>query len=168
MDPYLGEIKLLPWNWAPKGWHLCDGALLSISQFSALFSLLGTQYGGNGQTNFALPDLRGRVPVHFGSSYSQGTMTGTETVTLTLNEMPAHNHPFMGTSQAGDNILSNTRALAKVTPTTTFRYAADSAIVGLNPASVQPAGGSQPHFNMQPYLVLNYCIALSGIFPSRN
>ncbi len=168
MDPFLGELRAFPWNWAPKGWHLCDGSLLPIQQYAALFSLLGTQYGGNGQTNFALPDLRGRVPIHFGSVYSQGEIDGSETELLQLGEMPIHNHTLMASSTAGQKPGPTGNVLAQVTPTTALHYSPDTTTVALNPASIQPGGGNQPHANMQPYLVLNYCIAMVGIFPSRN
>lgn len=168
MNPYLGEIKLLPWPFAPKGWRLCDGSILAIQSNTALFSLLGTQYGGNGSTTFALPDLRGRAPVHFGSVYTQGELAGSENVTLLLNQMPMHAHPLQGTSQTGDAPLPNTRAFAQGSVPADTHYATDTTTVTINAATVQSNGGNQPHPNMQPFLVLNYCIATSGIFPSRN
>lgn len=167
MEPFLGEIKLLPWNWAPKGWRLCDGSLLAISQYSALFALLGVQYGGNGTTNFALPDLRGRTPIHFGSSYPQGAQDGVESVTLLVDQMPAHSHALLGSSQAGQAANPN-GALATITPATSLHYAPDTILQPLNPTSVQPTGSGSAHQNMQPYLVLNYCIAIAGVFPSSN
>ncbi len=169
MQPYLGEIKLLPWNWAPKGWALCNGALLSINQNTALFSLLGTQYGGNGTTNFALPDLRSRVPISMGNNYNIGEMGGVEMVTLLLNQLPAHQHLLEATNTPGGAASPFDHTLAQSNPTSDSRYASDASnLVTLNAASIQPTGGSQPHTNIQPYLVLSYCIALSGIFPSRN
>lgn len=169
MDPFLGEIKLLPWNWAPRGWALCNGAILPITQFTALFSLLGTQYGGNGQTNFALPDLRGRVAIYFGSTYSQGELDGTENVTLTLAEMPSHNHQLLGYTQPGTAAIPDAALLSNVGGNKTpAHYAGDATTISLNPAAVQATGGNQSHNNMQPYLVLNYCIATTGTFPSRN
>lgn len=167
LQPFVGEIKLLPWEWAPKGWHICDGALLPISQYSALFSLLGVQYGGDGRTNFALPDLRGRAPIHFGTLHQQGSMDGVENVTLLPNQLPAHNHGLVGTSQPGQKFIPS-GALSQVNPTTSFCYAPDTTVQPLNPGSVLPAGSGGPHSNMQPYLVLNYCIALVGVYPSRN
>jgi len=168
LDPYLGEIRLLGFGFAPRGWRLCDGSLLPIQSNTALFSLLGAQYGGNGVNNFALPDLRGRSPVHFGTTYPQGTQAGTETVSLSLAQLPAHNHTLMGTTATGDGIEPNSHAYATVANAADFKYAPDSATTALNPAVIQNVGGGQPHDNMQPFLVMNYCIALTGIFPSRN
>jgi microcystin-dependent protein len=166
-EPFLGEIKIFSFPWPPRGWALCNGALLSISQNAALFSLIGTQYGGNGTSNFALPDMRGRTPIHFGPIYTQGEQDGVENVTLTLNQMPLHNHTLMGAS-AGDKTLPNNAALANVPVSTDFHYAPDSPTQTLNPSSMQYLGGGIPHNNLQPFLVLNYCIATQGIFPSRN
>lgn len=170
MDQFLGEIRLFPWNWAPVGWHLCDGTIFPISQYTALFALLGTQYGGNGQTTFALPDLRGRVPIHMGPVYQQGETDGQEQVTLTISNMPAHPHTLLGTSQPGTSapIPASNAVLSKIGNATDFHYAPDTTAVSLIPASVQSLGGGQPHDNMQPYLVLNFCIAMTGYFPSRN
>jgi microcystin-dependent protein len=173
-NPFLGEIRLLSFNFAPTGWHFCDGSLLSISSFSALFALIGNFYGGNGTTNFALPDLRGRTPIHyggdrFGNSYVIGEQTGAETVTLIQNNIPVHNHPFQGTTTAGEIVSPNGNVLAQPASSLAAHYAAPGAPnVALNPSSVQPTGGGQPHDNLQPFLVLNYCIALQGVFPSRN
>jgi microcystin-dependent protein len=167
LEPYIGEIKLLPWEWAPKNWHVCDGALLPINQYSALFSLLGVQYGGDGRTNFALPDLRGRAPIHFGATHQQGAKDGAETVTLLPSQLPAHNHMLVGTSQAGQKFIP-AGALSQIAPTTAFAYAPDTTTLPLNPGCVLPAGSGGPHSNMQPYLVLNYCIALFGVYPARN
>jgi len=168
MNPYVGEIRLFPWNFAPRGWHLCDGTILTIQSNAALFSLLGTQYGGNGSTSFALPDLRGRTSIHFSPNYTQGEPVGTETVLLNISEMPMHAHTLMETSQAGATPQPNGRVLAKVSAAADPHYAPDTTTVGLNPTSVQTSGGNQPHANMQPFLVLNYCIATSGVFPARN
>lgn len=165
--PFLGEIKLFPMNWAPVGWHLCDGTLLSIQSNAALFALLGTMYGGNGTTTFALPDLRGRVPIHFGPIYVQGETDGVENVTLTNSQIPSHSHPFQGINTTGGSTKPIGNALGN-TSTADPKYASDSPLQPLNITSVGPAGGNIPHNNMQPYLVLNYSIALKGIFPSRN
>lgn len=167
MEPFLGEIKLFPWSWAPKGWHICDGALLPIQQNSALFALLGVQYGGDGRVTFALPDLRGRAPLHFGTTYQQGAQDGVETVTLNQSQLPLHNHALLGTTQPGEKLVPG-GALAQANPTSSFYYAPDAPVQPLNPTSVQPSGAGGPHWNMQPFLVLNFCIALKGVFPSRN
>jgi microcystin-dependent protein len=163
-EPFLGEIKIISWNYPPKGWTFCNGQFLPINQNQALFSLLGTMYGGNGQTNFALPDLRGRVPLHVGSGFTQGTAAGQEFHTVTQSEMPAHNHfvsALNGTATSevptGNFLATNAAALYNTTPNTT-----------LLPSTISNVGGSQPHENRQPYIVLNYIIALQGIFPSRN
>lgn len=169
MDPYLGEIRILSFNWPPKGWMLCNGALLPIAQYTALFSLLGTTYGGNGTTTFALPDLRGRVPVHRSTDggFQQGQMSGVEQVTIIQSSMAAHNHLLLGTTTPGDKKAPKT-TLAASSVATDYYYSPLANIVQLNPQSIGPVGGSQPHENMQPYLVLNYSIAVVGIFPSRN
>ena len=162
--PFLGEVRIVSFNFAPKGWALCNGQLLPINQNQALFSILGTTYGGNGQTTFALPDLRGRVPVHFGASLVEGQMTGEEAHTLNLSEMPAHNHLVSASSAAPDQgspanneWASIASGYSTIGPNTTF-----------GPSAITNTGGSQPHNNMQPYLVLNFAISLQGIFPSRN
>lgn len=167
MDPFLGEIKLLPWAWAPVGWRLCDGSLLAISANSALFSLLGTQYGGDGTQTFGLPDLRGRTPVHFGTTYPQGAKTGTENVNLLLGNLPTHTHQLRGGSSLGQANLP-VGSLAQSNPTTNPHYAPDTTVQQLNPTSVQIAGSGAPHDNMQPFLVLSYCIATVGVYPTRN
>jgi len=167
MDQYLGEIKMFPWNWAPKGWALCNGALLPIAQNQALFSLLGTTYGGNGITNFALPDLQGRVPIHRSNQYPEGARGGEEQVSLTQSMMPAHIHLLLATTTAGDKKPPRF-TLAASSIATDYYYAPPSPVVSLNPGSLSSVGGNQAHPNIQPYLVLNYSIATSGMFPSRN
>jgi len=166
-NPFLGEIRLFPYNFAPRGWAFCNGQILSIAQNTALFSLLGTTYGGNGQTTFALPDLRGRVAMSSGqgpglSNYSLGQVAGVESVTLTQNEMPLHGHATLCSSDDGNSGV----------PVGNYPAAFGQPIYSTTQNSPGPptggAGGSQPHTNIQPYLVLNYCIALEGIFPSRN
>lgn len=166
--PYLGEIRLFSWNWPPRQWAICDGSLLSIAQYSALFSLLGTMYGGNGVQNFALPDLRGRTPIHRSSTYSQGEIDGSETVTLTIATMPAHQHTFYGTSATANQKGPTSAVLTADSVAGDNFYAPDTNPQAISPSSIGPAGGNQPHMNMQPYLVMNYCIALAGIYPSRN
>ncbi len=161
--PFLGEIKIFSFNFAPKGWAMCNGQVLPINQNQALFSLLGTTYGGDGRVNFALPDLRGRAPVHFGT-VMLGERSGEENHTLTLSEMAAHTHTPAGNSNAPDAGLPTNSSWA-MNPANPYSNVAPNVTMG--PSAVSPSGGSQPHQNMQPYLVLNFCIALQGIFPSR-
>jgi microcystin-dependent protein len=160
-EPFMGEIKLTAFNFAPKGWALCNGQLLPINQNQALFSILGTTYGGNGQTTFALPDLRGRVPIYQGQGFTEGQAGGEEAHTLVKNELPQHNHPFQASSTNAD--APDPTILAKSNNV----YGASGNLTTLSPASIGSTG-SQPHENMQPYLVISFCIALQGIFPSRN
>jgi len=163
-EPFLAEIRIFAFNYAPRGWAQCNGQLLPINQNQALFSLLGTTFGGNGQTTFALPDLRGRAPVHAGADVTLGMSAGEESHTLVLSEMPAHTHLPMGDSAAASVTTpgGNTWASQNANP-----YASSPNVL-MNPTTVSNVGGSQPHANIQPYLVLNSCIALMGIFPSRN
>ena len=168
MQPFLGEIKLLPWDWAPRQWALCNGALLPISQNAALFSLLGTQYGGDGRVTFALPDLRGRVAAHLGNGYIQGEQAGTESVTLTAATMPTHAHFFQGVTDTADKRTATGHLIGTDTSPGTDFLAPPGQLVALNPQSTSMTGNNLPHENRQPYLVLNYCIALQGVFPSRN
>lgn len=164
-EPFLSELRTFSFNFAPGGWAMCNGQLLPINQNQALFSLLGTTYGGNGQTNFALPDLRARVPIHVGSGHTLGERAGQENHTLTLSEMPQHTH-LPNASSAEGNLLepgdafwgSNSRR----------PYSSLGANTAMNPAGCTNVGGSQPHSNMQPFLTLTVCIALQGIFPSQN
>lgn len=164
MDPIIGQILLIGFNWAPRGWALCNGQLMSIAQNSALYSLIGNTYGGDGINTFALPDLRGRVPIHQGnggglSPRFMGEMAGVENVTLSLAEMPMHNHIIM-TSSAPPGRSGSVLAASGQLNT-------GPADLSLDPATVTPAGGSIPHENMPPYLVMNYIIALEGIYPMR-
>lgn len=165
--PFLGELKIISWNFAPKGWALCNGQFLPINQNQALFSILGTTYGGNGQTTFALPDLRGRVPQHQGQGFTLGQAMGQEFHTLTTSEMPQHIHFEQGSGTAADTPLEPGNILSRCTQGNIYRDQMTN-LVTLNPATVSNVGGSQPHENRQPYLVLNVIIALQGIFPSRN
>lgn len=166
-QPFLGEVKIISWNFAPKGWAFCNGQLLPINQNQALFSLLGTMYGGNGQTNFALPDLRGQVPIHVGNGHLQGEKAGSETVTLTQQQMPTHVHAAQAsTSPANTDVPSSSVLLGGSAPNDL--YSGFASPVSMQAASVTSVGGSQPHNNMMPSLVLNFIIALIGIFPSRN
>jgi microcystin-dependent protein len=163
-EPFLSEIKIVSFNFAPKGWALCNGQFLPINQNQALFALLGTTYGGNGQTTFALPNLRGRVPIHMGSGHTLGESAGTTAVTLTQQQMPQHLHSAQGSSNGGDTPTAVGNLLASAL--NVYRQADN--LVALRPESVTNGGGSQPHNNMMPYLVLNFIIALQGIFPSQN
>ncbi len=163
--PYMSEVKIISWNFAPQGWALCNGQFLPINQNQALFSLLGTTYGGNGQTTFALPDLRGRTPIHQGSGFIEGQAGGEEFHTLTQSEMPAHEHFPQGVSDDGNTIIPGGNFLAK---SDTQVYAGPNNLVAMIASSISNYGGGQPHENRQPYLVLNFAIALQGVFPSQN
>ena len=172
-EPFIGQIITTGFNFAPLGYALCDGQILSIAQNTALFSLLGTTYGGNGQTTFALPDLRGRVPLHQGqgpglTNRVMGEVAGEENHTLISTEMPMHNHLFMTNNVAGGIGQPNGQFLSATSDNNTVFYRPTSDGSTLNPQSIGLAGGSQPHNNMQPYLVISFSIALEGIFPSRN
>jgi microcystin-dependent protein len=168
--PYMGELKLLPITFAPKGWAMCNGQLLPINQNQALFSLLGTAYGGNGQTTFALPDLRGRVPLHAGSDISWGQAAGAEAVTINVQELPTHTHLLVADRSSSGltnaNVPDHDRRLGPSSPGSI--YGAPRNLAPMHPGMVASVGGSQPHTNMQPYLTLTWCIALQGVFPSRN
>jgi microcystin-dependent protein len=175
-DNFLGEIRILPFGFAPKGWATCNGQLLPISQNTALFSLLGTFYGGNGTSNFALPNLQGCVPVNMGqgaglSPYSLGQTGGETAVTLTLSQIPLHTHALSANSGNGDvdTPQGNTWATSHLgkTPINIYNSSAGNGL-NMNPVAFALAGGSLPHNNMSPYLVLNFCIALQGIFPPRS
>jgi len=170
-EPFLSEIKIMSFNFAPKGWALCNGQLLPINQNQALFSLLGTTYGGNGQTNFALPNLRGRAPIHEGSGHTLGEAAGSSAVTLNIQQLPTHPHTLNSNLCIGGNVIN----AALGDPTSNFwanngktQYSSSPPDAVMHPTAVTNTGGSQPHTNMQPYLVLNFCIALQGIFPSQN
>jgi microcystin-dependent protein len=165
-EPYLSEIRIVSFNFVPKGWAFCNGQLLPINQNQALFALLGTTYGGNGQTTFALPDLRGRTPLHFGAGFTLGQAAGQESQTLTLSEMPTHNHAVAATTNPSTQQLPDTNS--RLARGSSPMYAPAQSLVAMAPGGVTNAGGSQPHTNMMPYLVLNFIIALQGIFPSRN
>jgi microcystin-dependent protein len=162
-EPFLGEIRAFTMTYAPKGWALCNGQLLPINQNQALFSLLGTTYGGDGRVNFGLPDLRGRVPAHTGAGFTLGERVGEEAHTLTLGELPAHNHAVAAVDTAGTQAAPAGAALARAGDL----YGAEADLVALQSGSVSPVGGGQAHLNLQPYLTLSYCIALQGIFPSQ-
>ncbi len=160
-EPFLGEIQIYAFTYAPRNWAFCNGQILGIAQNSALFSLLGTTYGGDGRTTFNLPDLRGRAAIH--TSDFPGVSSGTENHTLIASEMPLHNHTFSASSSAGAAAIATNNAFGS---SAVNLYAAQGAAATM--PNLGAAGGSQPHDNMQPYLVLNFCIALAGIFPSRS
>ena len=165
-QPYVGEIRMFAGNFAPAGWMFCEGQLLPISEYETLFNLIGTTYGGDGQSTFALPDLRGRVPLHFGNGFTLAETGGVETVTLTVSQIPAHTHPFL----ASTNNATKTAAADNVAATTPnyTPYIAQNANSAMNAQSVTSTGGSQPHDNFQPYLCVDFIISLFGIFPSQN
>jgi microcystin-dependent protein len=164
-EPFLGEIKICSFNFAPKGWAACEGQLMAINQNQPLYSLLGTRFGGDGRTNFGLPDLRGRVAVDQGAGFVIGQAGGETAHTLTLAELPTHTHMAMASATAGDNEVPTANVLAR---SDSFVYAQPSSLVALNPNTIPNVGGSQAHQNMQPLLALYFCIALVGIFPSPN
>lgn len=163
-EPFLAEIKMVSFNFAPQGWALCNGQLLPINQNQALFALLGTTYGGNGETTFALPDLRGRTPIHFGNGVALGERAGAETHSLGVAEMPGHTHGVRASQDAADSPIPQDNLLAAANG----MYGPADALAPLQSGTVAATGGSQAHANMQPYLALHFCIALQGIFPSRN
>jgi microcystin-dependent protein len=166
--PYIGEIRMFAGNFAPAGWMFCEGQLLAIAENDVLFNLIGTTYGGDGQSTFALPDLRGRLPIHQGSGFTLAQNGGVEQVTLTLNQIPAHTHGFLASGNpASGNIPAN--QLPAITQAATITpYGTDAPQVQLSPNSVGSVGGSQPHDNFQPYLCVDFIISLFGVFPSQN
>jgi microcystin-dependent protein len=172
-EPFLSEIRIMSFNFAPKGWAMCNGQLLPINQNQALFSLLGTTFGGDGRVNFALPDFRARVPIHVGSGHTLGEKGGSQAVTLTIAQLPAHTHMLMGSSANATTPLPTGNVLGRGTTAVggnpiNYYSTNVSNVVAMSPASVGNVGGSQSHLNMQPYLALTFCIALQGIFPSPN
>jgi len=167
--PYLSQISLFAFGFAPKGWALCNGQLLPINQNQALFSLLGTQYGGDGHTSFALPDLRGRAPMHRSDPGLQGQAVGVESVSLTANQLPRHTHALRADADlANSNLPANALPAARPRGGLVMYGAPGGSAAPMSPASVSSSGGNLPHDNMQPYLTLNFAIAMVGIFPSRN
>ena len=172
MEPFVGEIRLLPFRAAPRGWALCQSQLLPISQNTALYSLLGTTYGGDGTTNFALPDLRARVPIGTDATYRQGQKGGAEQVGLTVDQLPQHNHPVQGTLKAGGGGEFNTPNGANLANGTLKEFSPSPKNTTMQAGSVtgtlNATGGNQPHENRQPFSAMNYAIALNGIYPSFN
>jgi microcystin-dependent protein len=169
-EPFLSEIRIMSFVFAPKGWALCNGQLLPINQNQALFSLLGTTFGGDGRVNFALPDLRGRVPIHVGSGHTLGERGGEQAHTLSIAELPTHTHVLNGTDTLGNDTFprfgTDGRILAR-DPGNCYSVNLTN-LTTMNPGTIANVGGSQAHLNMQPFLTLNFCIALQGIFPSPN
>jgi microcystin-dependent protein len=171
-NPFVAEIRIFPFNFAPKGWALCNGQLMPISQNTALFSLLGTTYGGDGKSNFALPNLQGSAPMHPGqgpglSLHYLGEASGSDTITLLQSEMPAHSHTV---GASGQNALQSVPGPSSVLARSNGAFAyvpGSNPIVNMNSAAIVPIGGNQPHNNLQPYLTINFCIALQGVFPPR-
>jgi len=168
-SPFIAEIRIFAFNFAPRGWAMCNGQLLPINQNQALFSLLGTSYGGNGQTNFALPDLRSRVAAGFNNSLFLGSQVGIETVTLSVSQMPTHTHNAVATNNAASSDNPQNQTWAKDGTGAVTGYAPSTgSLVNMAASAITNTGGGQAHSNVQPYLVLNFCIALQGNFPSRN
>ena len=170
-EPFLAEVRMVGFNFAPRGWAFCDGQILPINQNQSLYSLLGTTYGGDGRTTFALPDLRGRTPIHVGSSngggdHRLGQKSGEETHTLAANEMPQHTHTLRASSTDANAGAPTNHVLARSTTPEAYREA--GSLSAMQAGSITNVGGSQAHENMQPYITLNFCIALQGLFPSRN
>jgi microcystin-dependent protein len=165
-DPFLSEIRIVSFNFAPQGWALCNGQLLPINQNQPLFALLGTTFGGNGQTNFALPDLRARIPLHVGSGHTLGERGGEQAHTVSVAELPTHTHTAQASSAVGDAPTPTGFLLAKTSGVDVFAPATN--LVAMSAQSIANTGGSQAHQNMQPFLALNFCIALQGLFPSPN
>jgi microcystin-dependent protein len=165
-QPYVGEIRMFAGNFAPAGWMFCEGQLLPIAENETLFNLIGTTYGGDGQSTFALPDLRGRVPLHFGNGFTLAGTGGVETVTLTVNQIPAHTHPFTTSLNVSQDTSPSSKTVGQ--SGSALLYIQDVTDSNLSPQAVSPAGGSQPHVNFQPYLCVDFIISLFGIFPSQS
>jgi microcystin-dependent protein len=166
-QPYVGEIRMFAGNFAPAGWMFCEGQLLPISENETLFQLIGTTYGGDGQSTFALPDLRGRVPMHFGNNFILAETGGVEQVTLTVQQIPVHSHQLHASGNAANGTVPGAGALPAVASLATITpYGADAPLSTMSPTALTPTGGSQPHDNFQPYLCVDFIISLFGIFPS--
>lgn len=165
-QPYVGEIRMFAGNFAPAGWMFCEGQLLPISEYEPLFQLIGTTYGGDGQSTFALPDLRGRIPIHQGNGFILAETGGVEEITLTVQQIPAHTHPLLGSQNTASSTDTTGNVGARVTGAAVFPYGTDAPLQPLSPLAVSSVGGSQPHTNFQPYLCVDFIISLFGIFPS--
>jgi len=171
VDPFVAEIRIFPFNFAPKGWAFCDGQILPLSQNTALFSLLGTTYGGDGKSNFALPNMQGNAPMHPGqgpglSLHDLGETGGSETVSLLESEIPSHSHSLIAQVPPADAGVPSGNVLARTVGATPY-LAGNQPLVSMSDSALAPAGGDQPHNNMQPYLTLNFCLALQGVYPPR-
>jgi microcystin-dependent protein len=164
-QPYVGEIRMFAGNFAPYGWMFCEGQIISIAEYETLFTLIGTTYGGDGQETFALPDLRGRIPIHQGN-FVIGETGGVEEVTLTTQQIPAHSHPFLASQNNGGVSTPNNTTFGRNTSADFYNPDANIGLVQINPNSIGAVGGSQPHNNFQPYLCVDFIISLYGIFPS--
>jgi microcystin-dependent protein len=165
-QPYVGEIRMFAGNFAPSGWMFCDGQLLPISENETLFQLIGTTYGGDGQSTFALPDLRGRIPLHQGNGFTLAETGGAEEITLTTQQIPAHSHPMLGTSNTATQTNPGGQVVARFSQANIDPYLEDVPSGNMAATAITTVGGSQPHSNFQPYLCINYIISLFGIFPS--
>jgi len=165
-QPYVGEIRMFAGNFAPAGWMFCEGQLLPISENETLFNLIGTTYGGDGQSTFALPDLRGRVPIHFGNGFTLAETGGAETITLTVNQIPVHSHPLHGSMNVAADVNPGNRTVAQAGTAGVMNFVEDVPGQNMSPAAISSVGGSQPHENVQPYLCINFIISLFGIFPT--
>jgi microcystin-dependent protein len=165
-QPYVGEIRMFAGNFAPAGWMFCEGQLLPISENETLFQLIGTTYGGDGESTFALPDLRGRLPLHQGNGFILAETGGAEEVTLTVNQIPAHSHPLLATSAQGSDGSPGNRVVGEDAVVGADLYLEDAPTVNMAPTAITPVGGSQPHTNFQPYLCVDFIISLFGVFPS--
>ena len=165
-QPYVGEIRIFAGNFAPAGWMFCEGQILPISENETLFQLIGTTYGGDGESTFALPDLRGRVPLHQGNGFILAETGGAEEITLTIQQIPAHTHPLMGSTAVASTATPQNAVVAQDNIVGVDFYIEDVPIANMAATAITPIGGSQPHTNFQPYLCMNYIISLFGIFPS--
>lgn len=171
-DPFVAEIRIFPFNFAPKGWAWCDGQILPLSQNTALFSLLGSTYGGDGKSNFALPDLQGRAPMHPGqgpglSLHDLGETGGSDTVSLLESEIPSHSHTLMSDPNVAETPSATGNSLARASSVNVYQTDTTSNLVNMSDSTVAPVGGDQPHNNLQPYLTFYFCIALQGVYPPR-
>ena len=165
-QPYVGEVRMFAGNFAPAGWMFCEGQLLPISENETLFQLIGTTYGGDGQETFALPDMRGRLPIHQGNGFILAETGGAEEITLTVQQIPAHSHPALGSTNTGTGSTAQGNVLSALSVASNSAYGTDAPRTNLAPISMTAVGGSQPHTNFQPYLCVNFIISLFGIFPS--